>query len=517
MEQLPVEILTKIFDYLDFETLVKLVRNICKKWMKIVDENNFKLKTTIVVNEEKDPFVLKLSQTDLIINYRNSLVVNSVNYIERNKSLKNVWKNIKKLVIYNCDLDLNQFESLEHLETHRSKGIDLKKVPQLVEIKLKKLKILVLLLELSVYTNYVLDTPELHSLRVINIENIELIYENRLKNLECNVYNQCIKKFKKLNTLICNRIDIYDGKLLRNLLDLKEFQVNCIDKGDLNKLLKEKENLKLIDLKIMVKSIIIVNKEYPGVLLNNDFEIFSSSNQQLFLENCESLSNNLHFISDFFVDFDITVLPDCIYSKLNNLRSIVVHHSIEDEISWIYLLKASLLINTVKIFCPIPQYFCDLIALYCTNLNTLSINKANIDNFDFVCKFKNLERFSTDQEVTIEEFQKFMQILNHNKFLKFITIKFKKIDFKVEILLNDVYCEYYKCILIQKLDELNQLLSLIRTWPEIILQMKNISNFKKDDFRGKLFRLCYKFRNYGICDQPLSKVIEELDLKFNLK
>ena len=513
MDQLPSELLCIIFGYLDFEALIDSSRNVCKKWMKIIEENNVKLKT-IVLNEDKlDPFVLKLFQTNQIINYKSSLVAHSINYIERKRSLINVWRNIRKLIIFNCDLDFNQFESLEHLETHCNKVIDLKRVPQLIRINLKKLKILTLLLELSIYTNYVLDTPELHSLRTTNIENFELIYPFNLQALECHVYNDCIKRFKKLKLLICNRIDLYDGRLLRHLLELKEFQINCIDKGDLNAMLKEKDELKLIELKIIIKGIVIIRKEYLEVLLNNDFEILSSSNQQLFLDNYDCLSNNLHFISDFFVDFNMASLPACLYSKLSNLKGIVVHHLIEDEISWTFLLKSSHLIHTIKIFHPISQYFCDLIPFYCPNLNTLSIQKAFIGDFKFVCNFENLERFTTDQELQIDEFRMLIEILNHNKFLKFITFKFKKIDFKVEKLEEEIYCEYYKCVLIRKLPKLIEELKSTKLVSDLILQMKNISNFNKDDFKGKLFRLCFKFRNFGICDQPLAKVIDGFDFK----
>lgn len=514
MDQLPNEILTKIFSNLDFETLINLNSNVCRLWRKIVHENNVKLKTIVVNEDRTDPFVLQLFQSNQIVDYKSVLVVHSIGYIERRASLAAVWTNIRKLIIFNCDLDLNRFESLEHLETHCSKVIDLKRAPQTLTISLKRLRVLVLLLELSVCTSYILDTPELQSLRTTNIANFEMPHRAALINLECYVYNDCIKRFRNLRQLICNRIDIYDGKLLKRLPKLEEFQVNCIDKGDLNALLKEKEDLNRRHLKITVKGINIVSKEYPAVLLNNDFEIFSSSNQQLFLENYECLSSNLHFISDFFVDFDITTLPACIYSKLSNLRSIVVHHPIEDEISWTYLLKASRLMHTIKIFNPmIDQYFIDLIALYCANLTTLSVQKASIDNLEFVRAFQNLERFSTDQEITIDEFRMLAQVLKSNRFLKFITFKFKKIDFKLEILGDDVYCEYYKCILIQKLDQLIETLNKIETWPEVILQMKSINQFAKDEFRGKLFRLCYKFRNFGICDQPLSRVIEGFNPK----
>ena len=508
MDQLPSEILTKIFSYLDWETLVNSNCNVCKRWRKIVHENNVKLKTIVVNEDRTNSFVLQLFQTNQIVDYKSVLVVHSISYIEQRASLASVWTNIRKLIIFNCDLDLNRFESLEHLETHCTKVIDLKRAPQTVRIDLKKLKILVLLLELCTCTSYHLDTPELQSLRATNIENFEMPHRRALVNLETYVYNDCIKRFKNLRQLTCNRIDIYDGRLLKRLPALEEFQVNCIDKGDLNALLREKEELGRSNLKITVKGINIVSKEYPAVLLNNDFEIFSSSNQQLFLENYESLSSSLHFISDFFIDFDITILPQCIYSKLNNLKSIVVHHAVEDEISWTYLLKASRLIHTIKIFHPIEQYFVDLIALYCSNLNTLSIQKADIDNFEFVREFQNLERFSSDQEIEIDEFRRIVQVLKSNGFLKFITFKFKKIDFKLEIIGDDVYCEYYKCILIQKLDKLIETLNKIDNWPELILQMKSINLFDKDEFRGKLFRLCYKFRNFGLCDQPLSRIIE---------
>ena len=513
MDQFPSEILTKIFSYLDFETLVNLNCNVCKRWRKIVHENNVKLKTIVVNEDRTNPFVLQLFKTDQIVDHRDVLTVHSTSYIERRASLASVWKNIRKLIIFNCDLDLNQFELLEHLETHCTKVIDLKRAPQTVRISLKKLKILVLLLELSVCTYYVLDTPELQSLRTANIEHFEMPYRGTLVNLECYLYSDCIKRFKNLRQLICNRIDIYDGKLLKRLPKLEEFQVNCIGKGDLNALLGEKEDLGRAQLKIIVKSIIIRSKEYPAVLLNNDFEIFSSSNKQLFLENYDSLSSNLHFISDFFVDFDITVLPHCIYSKLKSLKSIVVHHAVEDEISWTHLLQASRLIHTIKIFHPVEQYFVDLIALYCPNLSTLSIQKADIGDFEFVRKFQNLERFSSDQEIAIDEFRRLVQVLKSNAFLKFIVFKFKKIDFKLEILGDDVYCEYYKCILIQKLDRLIETLNQTCAWPELILQMKSINEFEKDSFRGKLFRLCYKFRNFGLCDQPLSRVMEGYGLK----
>lgn len=508
MDELPNEILTKIFSFLDFETLIDLNCNVCRRWRKIVIENNVKLKTIVLNEDRTDPFVLQLHQSNQIVDYKNVLVVHSIGYIERRTSLAAVWTNIRKLIIFNCDLDLNRFESLEHLETHFSKVIDLKRAPQTLTISLKRLRVLVLLLELSVCTSYILDTPELHSLRTTNIEHFEMPHRSGLINLECNVYNDCIKRFRNLRNLTVNRIDLYDGKMLKSLPKLEEFQVNSIDKGDLNALLKEKEDLNRPQLKITVKGIHIVSKEYPAVLLNNDFEIFSSSNQQLFMENYESLSDNLHFITDFFVDFDITVLPPAIYSRLTNLRSIVVHHPVEDEISWTYLLKASRLMHTIRIFNPIEQYFVDLIGLYCPNLNTLSIQKANIDNLEFVRAFQNLERFTTDREITIDEFRLLIQVLKSNRFLKFITFKFKKIDFKLEIVGNEVYCEYYKCILIQKLDRLIETLNKIESWPEIILQMKNINEFTKDQFKGKLFRLCYKFRNFGTCDQPLSRVIE---------
>ena len=106
-----------------------------------------------------------------------------------------------------------------------------------------------------------------------------------------------------------------------------------------------------------------------------------------------------------------------------------MHHAVEDEISWTYLLKASHLIHTIKIFNPIVK-------------NTLSIQKAYIDHFEFVREFQNLERFSRDQEIEIDEFRRLVQVLKSNGFLKFITFKFKKIDFKFEILGEDVYCEY---------------------------------------------------------------------------
>ena len=510
MDSLPNELLTLIFNCLDFENLVNSIRRVCRNWLILVDKLvKFR---SIIINEESEPFILKLFQTGQLVDYENALVVGSSRYLNR-PSLEAIWKNIRKLVVYNCDVDYNCFDELEHLETMKSenKVIDLKRVPKLVTINLKKLKILNLQLKLSVHTYYVLDTPVLHSLKAATVENFELRFPLQLINLECAVYNERIKAFSNLRTLICTRIDIYNGKLFQNLRKLEQFQVNCIDKLDLNELLREKEELKLDRLKIIVKGIIIDGKDYPIVLLNNDFEIFSTTNQQLFLDNYDKLASKLHFISTFFVDFDIASLPDGLYSKISNLRSIVVHFQLEDELSWSSLLKSSQMINTIKICHPIGQYYCDLIARYCAYLNTLFIQKANVGRFEFVSKFKNLERFITDQELSIDEFKAIVQVLDRNRFLKFIQFKFKRIDFKVEVLDGEVYMEYYKCIKIQTLDRFVQTLQSINSWPDIIVQMENISNFRKDEFKFKNFRLCWRFRRLGTCDSSPIKIIQGFD------
>lgn len=438
-------------------------------------------------------------------------MVNSIDYIHQN-DLLDIWKTIKKLIIFNCNLDFNLFEELEHLETHCSKVIDLNKTPLAVVISLKKLKTLNLLLGFSTHTNYVLDTPELTSLKTNNIEDFELHYPLKLRHLECNVYNEIINEFKNLKILVCNRIDIYNGWLLKNLNDLERFEINFLDKLDLKHLIKEKEELDLVNLKIIVKGLVIVNTEFSPALLNvllcNDFEIFSQTNRQLFINNYDILYEKFHFINDVFVDFDLMTLPKDIYSKFSNLKNIVVHHEIYDEEAWSFLLKSTQTMHTIKIFHPIDQYFCDLISFYCPYLNTLSIQKANIASFEFICKFKNLERFLTDQELKIDEFRMLINILKYNKFLKFLTFKFKKIDFKVEVTATDVYCEYYKCILILKLNELIDLLNSIDDWAELILKMKNICQFDKDHFNGRLFRLCHKFRSFGTCDVDLKKIVE---------
>ena len=438
---LPIEIYYEIFTkYLPIQEIFSC-RGVCRRWLFIID--SLKLKN-LVIAEDEYKFTLNKNwyQSDEPIDTLHTILCpNLSRSIQIECQLRrNLFSSIKQLYIHSNYLSfksgdlgcyINHFVRLEKLEIV---NLEIQSSSKLILPNLKSLNI-------SVRGDLcILDTPKLEVIKIqfLNtIDNIKLLYPQRIKHAEFQEKRKLLKKFVNLEFLYCKHFESIEDNFLANYPKLQQIHFDGNDQV-FAKIKQQKDRLHKNELKIY----------FLGVQYNELPQYSSAFNHSdLYEKNVKLIAKNypknkiasiLPFVENInynIYEDNFKQLPKDLLRRFVNLEQVKVTNKLADQLKFIQFLRTCsnfsslMLINSTLNL----DFYAKLIE--CSpSLTGLTIKDDNIEelDFQFLFKFNYLIKLVTNKQLSIEFVRELFSKLKH-----FEQIWFQHLDDKIRIVTSE--------------------------------------------------------------------------------
>ena len=450
MDKLPNEMLRKIFQNVDQVDQLLNCKTVCKKWYSIIHET-IRL-NSLVISEVKYHRILSEKWFDpnesiqFLYDYRykaSSLNLGIVKFDMKQP----LFSQLKKLFVYYGNIWANSINCLRHLEVLGLKLTSLVSETD-ASLNLPNLKIFSLVNN-DHYQNLTLNCPKLKKLAYFrNYGSLSFIHPESIKELHA-----CCREDFIYNLINCEylyieyyRYEPFDRNILLKLTKLKELHLDTKDFGSVNSFIDQKSSLKRTNLKIYFLSL-LSDSVSPNILnqiaYSFDRESIDIDSIQFYGPNYLNLTNNVYFIY-FNVDYNVienyfwdnsNQVAREIIKKLVYLDVLILSDEIRDVNQFIGILKDRVYLNTLSITAEfMPQNFFDqILSENCSIIEQLAIDNKNQLNFDFLLKFKELQCFKTDQQLTSDLIFKLFDKFESLRSLRF---RYKGSEVEIDILID---------------------------------------------------------------------------------
>ena len=383
------QLLGNVLFYFQYDEIV-ILRGVNRRFRDLIDD---RISNDVVWFKRSD----KEMQFHVLFDLEESKFVTSclASYSLTTFRYTNVHHLIRQLITYNPYIILDlALVNLQHLEIINP---SFKKQPQMIQpfihINLAKLERLKIDLNKKPPTFH-LDCPSLRSLYFSGpIENLKLRYPQQLTSLTCST--TAIAKFKKVRQLQLLEFDYTDCHfyLLDELRMLEKVEIQNADRKSLDKLRKEKIELRRPNPKIYYNGFDIESEKFNYELLFSFSSASVSQNQiELLTAHMDSLSDTLHQTSLYKVDLEN--VPYELLLKFDHLNEIKLSISLNDPEKWQRILLLYRL-SSLKVKIPLSQHYLDLLPDYQVTIRFLKI--AECRDLSFVLRLVYLRELHTKQ------------------------------------------------------------------------------------------------------------------------
>lgn len=453
---LPEQVLEKLLNYLDYDDLIALSKvfdnltdliarllQVKLVWIKRIDEttNFIRLIAAKHVKSDADSFVTRSLLRFRLNHHLHSSIVRLITYTP--------------FVLVGLRLD-----NLVHLEIHNSTN-EKRSDSTVINLKFNNLKYLNL--QLQLYSNIRFDTPNLIALRLpCSQQRVQILNPKRIKTLNCSTLDNSILAYKNVTSLIIDKFnyDRINYNLFKRFGKLNEIQLYSSSKGSFDKLIKQKRECKS-SAKIYLNSLNVEMPDFNWMEIKNLEYCLNEKKYSIYQSNADHVSGEIR-MHNFFIESNLNVKMD-FFPKLLNVRSLYVNTHRISLNNWIKLLKA-LKLNGVYISAKLEQNYLNLLAKYCVNLRSLSLDWY--DDLNFLFKFKCLQHITLAEFPTVELFKKLANSFEHCLSTirvpvgEHFTFRLTKDLFSLEYNFKDVFCESRDKFLNHTIDSIGSWLQL---------------------------------------------------------
>ena len=454
--QLPNLILLKIFDYLEYNDLLIIVR-VNEEWKDLV-MSIIKSKV-VVVNENKEDYESSYFSKKYII--AKSQIV-----FKQNTDLH---MNITNLVLFypSTLFNLKNFDNLIELVIRLNSNLKISN--QKFFLKLKNLEQLSVFFDptnnlRSAYPaiNFILELPKLSYFTTnVELNYFQILYANSVKYFSCSKTTSLIKQFKcleKLSAMVFLRID----DLFEDLISLKSF-IFYRSNEDLNAIIHYLQSKQAINknLTIYYKQIDhLSNPHQQNEIVNSDSSFLTDQEMQVYFTFIDFIKDD-HLNQKEIRISNLDNLPVEVLKLMIFFRKLKFSSKTIDEEKWIKLLAAPKLVE-INLTSIIAQNHLDLIPVHCKQLRCLEIN--DFENGQFILALKFLKQLKTKQLIDIQLFKNIIMTLYYLN-----TIEMSDF-YKIEIDKNVVRCFLNDKIVLKKSkSDFIQIICLSDYWSDIFL------------------------------------------------
>lgn len=443
MNNLPEELTLFIFSHLDIENVIKICTQVNKKWNYIVKQIRFhelEIRERIDVAIVKDLKTIWWSHSFKTIYLKNVIICKQLEFLNDSILVRNFinLKFLKLNIKEKFDLtELSQFSKLELLEFVNR--VELSKSTVLFLPNLKTLRLFET--QFSNFNNYKIKIHsfKLEWLSCSKLENIEFSEPQTVKfvGIEYCEDPSNIDKLINLETLKCNIDHLDPNIVIRSPNSLKQIHIYKgvkqtdrtyeHDEQILNRILGQKKTLYKSDLDVYFNGLILRNNE----LNSNQIK---AANTEFVLDNLYELEEKVgwftHIEYEILVKKFAGIIPNMLYIKFFNIRTVKVESHVNQELLLSFLGNCSNLIGLfIKYNLSFSQSFYDKIPDLCQFLELfILVDQNEIDlNFDFILKFKLLNRMQTSCNLPMSLI---IRILENLKLIKYLSINNKTLIIK---------------------------------------------------------------------------------------
>lgn len=426
MDLLPVELLDKIFNYLNLNDLLNC-KSVSKYWYSIV--SNLRIKSLIVKQEGWEEDKLNWYFTEKYIDHSYDLVHPNLFLHLFNDSILEKLKYLRICPeFFNRPVDLNKlnkFTQLYQLEISRVKS------KHVLKLNLENLEIL----DLG-FNNYVVDvsieSPKLKVACFYGYGNsrFHFKYPESITYLSTRSVNYFLKPFKNVETLRSDDITVLNRDILSKFAKLKEFYY---DKALQNVLfLRRDPDLKTL-LAIFMKQNPTLRIYLSGIEIKkersiDDYGIFDREPEFIYASNYADLIDKLPFVEE--VDYSRLYdafkgnIPLSYFHKFSNIKEVVSTNLIIDQKNFSWFLKNLKNLHRLDLRNPgIDQSFYDALPSCCSLIDFKLIETDLLINYDFLCNFKKLSFVRTNQEMVFRSLELLLKYDKESIFLDLCSLE----------------------------------------------------------------------------------------------
>lgn len=404
--ELPCEVLCKIFDYLDsFEQLVTC-KKVCKKFYLVIN-SFFRLKQLAITSYSHFQYSCRFFHSYEEAHGRHEIRSSQFD-LSHFQTNAGQFANLRKLFIIHECLETRYLNGLGQLQnlTIKSSGFKSDRVP----LRLARLQVLSID-ESEIFDLIELDLPQLNRLKI----NLFKSYKRRLaflhfgciELLECSRYLDVTKKISNLKFFYCERLSCSNvDDLLAHNRKLKEIHFNGSDETYAH--LKQKRTLFCPDLKLY----------YSGNFgLHLDETTIACC-----VKNLPKLAAIMPFVK--FVNYNclennLETIPNGLIPKFVNLFQLEVTGAIRDAKKFASLLHDCGYLNKLMINAALEQNFYEKLPSICPVLKCLEINSPDSLCMDFLLSFQSLQSIIVSQEMCLKLVKQIFERIKSMKYLAF--------------------------------------------------------------------------------------------------
>ena len=351
-----------------------------------------------------------------------------------------LFSRLKKLFIFNRKIWTNSINCLRDLEVLGLDDVGL----------ISKTDISLNLPNLRVFSctrsdndhNLSLNCPKLEKL-VKNDDFLSIVHPESIKELH--LYHKEDFLFDAVNCeYLYLEIGHFDQNILLKLKKLKQLYVTRKDFESLTSFVRQKRTLNRTNLKIYHLNLLsdsFTNLDHFGETYRY-YHRLNSNTIQFYGPNYSNLPNKVYFID--IVDYNVVENYFCanpnqivrgIIEKLVYLNLLILSDQIRDVNQFIGILKDRRYLNQVKIKAKfMPQTFFDeILSENCSIIENLFLENTNQLNFDFLLKFKELQCFHTEQQLTSDLI---LKMFDKFELLESLEFHYESSDVEIELQLR---------------------------------------------------------------------------------
>lgn len=414
INDLPPEILAMIFNFLSVREKFNCTR-VCKRFYLII--TNSKLRSLVIAQDSSLPVNERWSFTFEQVSIRSSIISLNLGLIETQlrrepfSSLRHLFISLRNQSYLTASFVdcLNRLELLERLELPLIL-LNARRTLALTNLKCLAAK--------QVHGNRLcLRTPKLAKLRLQSpcFDNLEIVFPNELKLLNCVEFDLCINRFVNLESLFCLSIIDQNENFLLNLPALKELHFER-DHFTFYSLTKQQRLFNRADLQIYYQG--LRSRGYLEQNLNYGSDSLNEENVKTYLANYAEVAKRLFIRYINYNCLEPEQIPEDFIDRFVHLNGVWVERAIQDELKFANFLSDCPKFSLLKLNCSglSPQFYLVLPSI-CTSLKHLEIKDrpdliAEIST-EFLLNFEFLTTLATNKRISVEFVYQAFKVLKY--------------------------------------------------------------------------------------------------------
>lgn len=444
MDELPNEILLKIFRSSLPVDQILLCKQVCKRWYWVVD-TMIRLRSLVIVDDYDFPILSRwFEKKEFVYDYRYRISSRRLEMVEF-RSNQPMFANLRRLFISNRTVAINTINLLDQLEVLEIKNSKYK-CGKLVHINLPNLLVLCLDDIRGTLEDLLIEAPKLEKLGCNVSFRFKVKHPKSIKVYHGQFNHQLIYEFVNLEHLYCNRYN-YSEETLPKLKNLKTLHFNRNNLRSLMNLKTQQAALKRKDPQIFFLG--VHSNAFPLTELdmveeweeeiypydsNNYGFCINAKTIEFYGSNYFNLCDKLYYVKtidyslveSYFRQPNFKLTPMDLVKKLVALDELELSgelRDVEQTNEFVKVLKHCKYLRSLAISASMDQSFFDTILTEnCPVIESLSISSRNPLNFDFLLKFSDLQNFSTKQQLSTDLVGK---MFDKFEFLKTLQFRFK--------------------------------------------------------------------------------------------